>query len=399
MSSRPPRPATLALHAPKRARTIGAPVAPAIISSNSFHSEFGGVGFSGAGMTKDTPAFYARWGGPTVTLLEQRLAALEGAQACVCFGSGMAAIAGLFLTQLKAGDHLVLSDVCYAGVAELARDLAERHAITISAVDTSDAEAVASAFTPRTRLVHVETPANPTWRLADIARLGEVAHRRGAKLSVDSTVATPIATRPLALGADYVVHSLSKYLVGHGDALGGAVAGGDDDIFALRKQALVHHGGVLNAHAAWLILRGLETLAARMPIHESNARRICAFLEGHSRVKRVYWPGSPSHPQHELAKRQMSNFSGMLSFCADDADALADTLSARLRLFTYTVSLGHTKSLLFYVPTEELLASSFVWSAQSNDAYRRWIGAGAFRVSVGLEDVEDLIADLEQALQ
>jgi cystathionine gamma-synthase/methionine-gamma-lyase len=253
-------------------------------------------------------------------------------------------------------------------------------------------------MTERTRLVHIETPANPTWRLADIAAIAKIARERGAKLSVDSTVATPVGTRPLSLGADFVIHSLSKYLCGHGDTLGGVVAGGEDAMFALRKGALIHHGGALDAHAAWLILRGVETFPLRMARHEENAQRVAEFLEGHRRIARVYWPGLPSHPQHALAKKQMANFSGMISFRAETSDALAEALSRKLKIFSYAVSLGHTKSLIFYIRTDDILQSSFAWSAQSQTAYRAWIGEGAFRVSVGLEDVNDLIADLAQAM-
>jgi cystathionine gamma-synthase len=393
-----PSPFTAALHAPKRDRSVGAPVAPAIVPSNSFYTEMGGVGFSGVDMTADMPAFYARWGGPTVSLLEQRLAALEGAEAGLCFASGIGAIAGLFFSCLQTGDHLVMTDTCYPGAAELARDLAARHGVLVTGVDTSDLDAVAAALTPRTRLVHIESPANPIYRLADIAAIAKLAHAGGAKLAVDSTVATPIGTRPLSLGADFVVHSLTKYACGHGDALGGAVLGGRDEMFAMRKGALVHQGAAMSAFTAWLILRGIETLPLRMARHQDNARRVATYLESHPRVERVYWPGLESHPQHELARRQMANFSGMLSFRAKNPEPLAHALSSKLKLISYAVSLGHTKSLLVYIPTDSLLKTSFVWGEPNARAYRDWIGEGAFRVSVGLEDPDELIADLEQAM-
>lgn len=215
---------------------------------------------------------------------------------------------------------------------------------------------------------------------------------------MDSTVATPIGTRPLSLGADFVVHSLSKYLCGHGDALGGAVAGGAEDMLALRRSMLVHHGASLDARAAWRILRGVETRPLRMRQHEANARRMAAYLEECARVTHVYWPGAPSHPQHDLAKRQMTNFSGMLSFRAERPDELARALSSGLQLFSYAVSLGHTRSLIFYIPSEDILRSSFAWSNESRAAYRGWAGEGLFRVSAGIEDPDDLIADLRRVL-
>jgi cystathionine gamma-synthase/methionine-gamma-lyase len=211
-------------------------------------------------------------------------------------------------------------------------------------------------------------------------------------------MATPIATQPLALGADYVAHSLTKYACGHGDALGGAVIGRREAMGELRRSSLIHLGGALNPMAAWLILRGLETLPLRMAAHQRGALAVSAFLEGHSRIKRVLYPGLASHPQHELARRQMRNFSGMVSFTADDAPALARRFGDRLKLVAYAVSLGKTRSLLFYIPAEDLVSGSFRLDPQAAGRYRDWTGEGTFRLSVGIEDAEDLIADLDQAL-
>jgi cystathionine beta-lyase/cystathionine gamma-synthase len=195
------------------------------------------------------------------------------------------------------------------------------------------------------------------------------------------------------------VHSLTKYIGGHGDALGGAVIGRHDRIATLRKGSLIHLGGSLSPFAAWLILRGLETLAPRMAMHEANARRVEAFLADHPKVRSVLWPGSSRHPQHELAQRQMRNFSGLLAFSAtNDGRALARQLAERLRVVSYAVSLGKTKSLLFYIPTEDILRSSFHLEGEGARSYQGWAADGVFRVSVGLEDSDDIIADLEQAL-
>lgn len=393
------RPATLAIHAAAPPREAGSPVTPPLVAATSFHTDPDAVGFSAQDLGGSTPHFYTRWGNPTVALLEQRLAALEGGEAGLAFASGMAAAAGLFLHRLKPGAHLLLSDVCYAGVAEFALDTLARYGVAVSSVDMSDLDAVAAAMRPQTRLLHAEVPANPILRLADIAALAGIAHRGGAELSVDSTMATPIATRPLDLGADWVIHSLTKYACGHGDALGGAVIGRAAAVDALRKEALIHYGGAISPFAAWLILRGLETLPARMALHESNARAVAQFLEAHPGIDKVYWPGLESHPQHALARRQMRNFSGMVSFTAPQDRALARRLAERLRVVTYAVSLGKTQSLLFHIPSEDILRSSFRLEGAQAEAYRAWTGSGTFRLSVGLEDSADLIEDLARALE
>jgi cystathionine gamma-synthase/methionine-gamma-lyase len=392
------KPATLALHAGQPAPVPGQPVSPSLIAATSFYSLPDAVGFSATDLTDAAPPIYTRWGNPTLSLLEHRLAALEGGEAAVVFASGMAALAALFLNKLHAGGHLVLSNVCYAGLAELVHDLLARYGVSATAVDTSDPQQVAHALRPETRLVHIETPGNPIVRLADIRAIAAIVHAHGTELSVDSTMATPIATKPLDLGADYVVHSLTKYACGHGDALGGAVIGATAATSALRRESLIHLGGAMSPFAAWLILRGLETLPARMALHQSNAAKVTAFLEGHERVRHVYWPGAASHPQHELAKRQMHNFSGMVAFSAEDGPALARQLAGRLSVFSYAVSLGKTQSLIFYIPTDDILRTSFHLHGRAEADYRDWTGDGTFRVSVGLEDAEDLIADLAQAL-
>lgn len=394
-----PRDATIALHAGESHRTVGAPVSPPLALATSFFTHPDVVGFSANDLTEAAPHFYTRWSNPTLELLEARLAELDGGEAAVTFASGMAAISGLFFDRLSAGDHLVLSNVCYAGVAELAHDILPKHGVAVTAVDTSDVEAVAAAMRPTTRLVHVETPANPILRLTDVAAIAEVAHAAGAEFSVDSTIATPLGTKPLGLGADFVVHSLTKYLGGHGDALGGVVIGRAERMAQLRKRSLIHLGGALAPSAAWLILRGMETLVPRMALHQENARRVEAFLADHPGVRSVYWPGSVRHPQHELAIRQMRNFSGLLAFATDGSGIeLARRLAERLRVFSYAVSLGKTRSLLFYIPTEDILRSSFRLEGEEARKYREWTGDGAFRVSVGLEDADDLIEDLARAL-
>jgi methionine-gamma-lyase len=298
----------------------------------------------------------------------------------------------------------VVSDVAYAAVAEATNELFPGLGINITKVDTSDLEALAAAVrppavTPGTKLVYIETPCNPLLRLTDIKAVAEIAHSAGARLAVDSTFATPIATKPLALGADFVVHSLTKYLGGHGDALGGALLGRAADLTPLRKKTSIRLGGTLSPFNAWLIMRGLATLPLRMRAHEENALKVAGYLESNPRVKRVIYPGLPSHPQHELAKRQMKNFSGMVTFQVENGQETARRLAEKLRIIHYAVSLGHHRSLIFYLHSEDLLASSFKFASQKQlDSWKVFAGEGIFRLSVGLEDAGDLIADLEQAL-
>lgn len=392
---------TLVLHAGTSDRTLGSPVSQSIVPSTSFHSAPGAVGFSAADLTDATPHFYTRWANPTVDLLEDRLSELEGGSGAVSYASGMAAISALFLAKLNAGDHLVMSNICYAGAAELALEILPRYGIAVSMVDTSDTQAILTALRPGlTKLVHIETPANPILRLSDIEVIAQIAHQAGAELSVDSTIATPIATKPIKLGADYVIHSLTKYICGHGDVLGGVIVVRDgNNLRDLRQGALVHHGAALNPFAAWLIARGLETLPLRMRAHEGNARSVAEFLQSHSKVSDVHWPGLPTHPQAKLAHKQMQNFSGLLSFTVKSGGAvLASQFAEKLKIFSYAVSLGKTKSLLYYIPTNDLLRTSFKLSTMEEDRYRALAGDGVFRLSVGLEHATDLISDLSQVL-
>ena len=392
-------PATLALHAGEKGRGEGAPVSTVPVLSTSFHTTPGAIGFSANDLQQDAPHFYTRWSNPTLEVLETRLAALDGGEAALSFASGMAAIAALFLDRLSAGDHLVLANVCYAGVAELAHDILPAKDISVTTVDASDPAAVEAALRPETKLVHVETPSNPILRVADVETIARIAHAAGAELSVDATIATPLGLRPLALGADYVVHSLTKYICGHGDALGGAVIGKADDIARLRRGALIHFGGALSPFSAFLILRGLETLDARMRVHEANAHRLSTWLEAHPKVSRVLWPGLASHPQHALAARQMTNFSGLVSFSLKEGSpAAAARLAEELKVISYAVSLGKTKSLIFYIPSDDIVRSSFHLEGRAAADYRAVAGEGVFRFSVGIEAADDLIADLDVAL-
>ncbi|MCX6044529.1 MAG: PLP-dependent aspartate aminotransferase family protein [Chloroflexi bacterium] len=388
---------TKAIHAGERPDPTTGASAPNLVMSTTFLAD-PEANFSVEGLEADAPYFYTRWGNPTVHQLEQKLCALEGAEAAVAFGSGMAAISALFFHLLRSGDHLVISDVTYAAAAEMANDLLPGLGIQITKVDMSDLDAVAAALTPQTKLVYAETPCNPILRLTDIHAVAELAHSVGAVLAVDSTFATPIGTRPLTLGADFVLHSLTKYIGGHGDALGGALLGGASEIEKMRQKVAIRTGGILSPFNAWLIMRGMATLPLRMRAHEENALQVANFLEKHAKIKRVIYPGLPSHPQFALAQRQMKNFSGMLTFQVADGPAMARQLAERLKVFHYAVSLGHHRSLLFYMPTADLQASSFRLPPKQFASLQAYAGEGIFRVSIGIEDAEDLCADLAQAL-
>lgn len=392
---------TLAIHAGAEPdEETGALTVPLHMSTTFKLPGFGPQLFDALMMeSEDAPYVYARWGNPTTRALEDRLAALEGAEAALATATGMAAVAAVVFTFLSSGDHMVASEVCYAGSVELFGQHLPRLGIPVSLVDTSDVGQVRAALRPETRLIYVETPANPILRIADVAALAELAHEAGALLVVDSTFAGPTLQRPLALGADYVVHSLTKYLNGHGDALGGVVLGPRTGVHRIRKEMLVHLGGAMSPFNAWLILRGLATLSLRMERHSQNALQVARFLEEHPRVKRVIYPGLESHPHYTLARRQMSGSGGMLTFQLKGGLGAAITLAEKIRLFKYASSLGHPHSLLFYYPTDMYVdAVSYLADAQKA-RIRGWMGEGIVRASIGLENAQDLIVDLDQALR
>jgi methionine-gamma-lyase len=387
---------TAAVHAGHPPNPVTGASAPDLVMSTTFVID-SDIAFSADEITDETPFVYSRWGNPTVRQLEEKLTALEGAEDTVAFASGMAAIAALFLHCLKSGDHVIMSDITYAAASELANDRWPHLGIQITRVDTSDAENVRKAFRPNTRLVYLESPANPLLRLTDVATVVTMAHEAGASVAVDSTFATPVGFRPAELGADFVVQSLTKYICGHGDAIGGSISGKRDELVKLRSLA-IHMGGILSPFNAWLIMRGAATLPVRMQAHEAGALEVATHLQEHPKIKRVIYPGLPSHPQYELAKRQLANFSGMVTFQVTDGPAAAKLLSERLQVVHYAVSLGHHRSLVCFLPTADLLRTSFHLTPEQEASYRVYAGDGVFRLSVGLEDPADLIADIDQAL-
>lgn len=385
---------TTAVHGGERPDPNTGASSPNIVMSSTYVVDEP-AGFSAHDLNEDSPFLYTRWANPTVDVLERKIAALEGAETCACFASGMAAAAAIMMTELSAGDRFVVSDVSYAGVAELARDTLPRWGVEVVTVDTSNIDAGRDAITPNTKLVHLETPANPIMRLTDIAAVCEIAHAAGARVSADSTFSTPLVTRPIEHGVDYVMYSATKYLGGHGDAMGGAVAGSRELISAMRTEATVHYGGIMSPFNAWLIARGMSTLPLRMQAHSETATALAEWLEGRKGVTRVMYPGLKSHPQHELASRQMAMSSGMLTFQVGDEkteNVIAEKMMSDLQVANYAVSLGHHRTLVFWMDTAGLMETSFRLQGSALESYRAFAGDGIFRVSVGIEDAEDLIA-------
>ncbi len=391
---------TRAIHVGEGVDEVTRASSPNLVMSATFSPDQV-AGFSALNRSGYEGYTYARVSNPTVDQLAVKIAALECAPAALCFASGMAASHALLAGRLSSGDHLVISDTNYVGTAELVRDSLPRWGIEVSLVDTSDLNEIETALTPRTKMVWIETPANPIMRLSDIEAISGLAHDLGVRdVVVDSTFATPAATRPMELGADFVMHSLTKYLGGHGDAMGGAVVGRTEDLDALNLEAMVHYGGVLSPFNAWLISRGLATFPLRMAAHEETAIQVADFLQAHPAVVRVHYPGLKSHPQHALAQRQMRNYSGMMTFqTREPGQAIAKRMIEKLRVVHYAVSLGHHRSLVYWIPTDMLMDSTFRLGPNAEARYRTFAGDGVFRFSVGIEDADDICADLDSVLQ
>lgn len=334
---------------------------------------------------------YTRTTSANQIYLQQRLASLENGEDCVVLASGVAALAGVFFSFLGQDSHVICTDVSYIAVYRLLNEyLPEKYGVEVSLVDTTDIDAIQKAVRPNTKLIHIETPGNPTTRVSDIARIADIAHQAGALLSVDSTFASPYLQRPLDLGADLVVHSLTKYINGHGDAMGGAVIGKKELIDKIKMEAMVNVGGVISPFNAWLIMRGVITLPLRMKQHSESAQKVAEFLESSPAVTFVAYPGLESHPQHDIAKKQMSLYSGVLSFGIKGDVALNNKFVNSLKLIISAVSLGHDESLIVYTgPDDERIG-------YYPETFRKH---GFHRLSVGLESANDLIADLKQAFK
>ena len=333
---------------------------------------------------------YARTQNPTRAALEQNVAAMEAGRAGFAFASGMAAIDAV-VSQLSAGDHVVVTDNTYGGTYRLFERIVRRSRIDFTYVDTSDAAAVGRAMRPETKLLFVETPTNPVMAITDIGEMARIARDRGVRLVVDNTFASPCLQQPIALGADLVVHSTTKYLNGHSDSVGGVVVAHRDDDIEWLGFVQNAAGAILSPFDSWLVLRGTKTLAVRMAEHNRNGQALAEYLARHPRVRKVHYPGLPDHPQHALAARQMRGFGGMLAFELGSLEA-ARTLLNGVRLMSLAESLGGVETLISH-PATMTHASVPVERRVSLG-----ITDGLVRISAGIEDIADLLEDLEQAL-
>ncbi|MFJ2443255.1 MULTISPECIES: cystathionine gamma-synthase [unclassified Streptomyces] len=372
---------TLAIHAGNTADPLTGAVVPPIYQVSTYKQD--GVGGLRGGYE------YSRSANPTRTALEENLAALEGGRRGLAFASGLAAEDCLLRTLLAPGDHVVIPNDAYGGTFRLFAKVFSRWNIDFSVADTSDPAAVRAALTPRTKAIWVETPSNPLLGITDIAGLAGIARTAGVKLVVDNTFASPYLQQPLALGADVVVHSTTKYMGGHSDVVGGALVVDDLEL----AEELAYHQNAMGAIAgpfdAWLVLRGIKTLAVRMDRHSENATRIAEMLTQHPRVSKVLYPGLPDHPGHQVAAKQMKAFGGMISFQVTDGEEAAVEVCDRTKIFTLGESLGGVESLIEH-PGRMTHASAAGSPLE--------VPADLIRLSVGIESVDDLLADLKQAL-
>ena len=380
-SDKKPGFSTISIHAGQEPDpSTGAVTVPIFATSTYVQQELG----------KNKGYEYARVSNPTRTRLENNLAALEGGVASRVFASGMAAITAM-CTMLRAGDHIICSHNVYGGVPRLFNQILAHYGLEFSYVDTTDAGAVEKAIRRNTKFAYVETPTNPLMAVSDIAAIARVCHRRDVELVVDNTFMSPYFQRPLALGADMVVHSTTKFLNGHSDGLGGVIICTTAE--QAEKLAFVQKstGAILSPFECWLVLRGVKTLAVRMEQHDKNGRAVAAFLNQHRKVEKVYYPGLPGHAQHELAKRQMTGFGSMINLETGSLKN-AKRMLAKVRVCSLGESLGGVETLISHPAT--------MTHAALGEKGRKTIGItdGMVRISVGIEDVEDIIEDLDKAL-
>lgn len=387
-----PRPgfSTLSVHAGE-AREGPAPLEAPLVLSSAF--ALGSAEQAAAAFRGESEAYvYGRWGNPSVEQLEAKLAALEGADGAVATASGMAAVAGALLASLGAGDHAVAPLACYGESSRLLRERLPGFGIETTLVDATDVEAYRGALRSETRLLYAESPANPTLQVTDLAALAELARERGLVLVVDNTFATPYCQHPLELGADLVVHSLTKALGGHGDAIGGAVCGARERVERVRELVVKGFGGVLAPFNAFLIARGVRSLGLRQARACASALELARHLEQHPAVAAVHYPGLASHSGHRVAARQMHAFGSLVAFELKGGLEAGRRVLDRVHVISHAVSLGDVRSLITH-------PASTTASTMSPELRRRaGIGDGLLRLSVGIEDVEDLMRDLDSAL-
>lgn len=341
---------------------------------------------------KDKGFDYTRASNPTRQVLEANLAAIEDGKFGTCYASGMAAVDSC-LKLLNAGDHVVCSDDVYGGVSRLFNKVASRYELDFTYVDTSRPETVRQAIRPETKMLWVETPTNPLLKVTDLEAMAAIAKENGLFFGVDSTFATPVFLRPLEFGADIVMHSTTKYLSGHNQIIGGIVITNRDDIHDELKFIQKTIGAVPSPFDCWLALLGVKTLHLRMRRHAASAQAVAEYLEGHPKVARVIYPGLPSHPQHEVAKSQMSGFSGMITFDLKGGTEAGKTLMNNVKLCGLAESLGAVETMITHPATMTHA------EVPAEDRHARGLTDGLVRLSVGIEDVEDILADLEQALE
>lgn len=334
---------------------------------------------------------YTRNGGTNQKYLQERLASLEGGEDCVVLGSGVAALSGLFFALLNKGNHVIFSSVTYIAVYRLLNELFNnKFGIETTLVDTTDPANVAAAIRPNTKLIHIETPGNPTLMISDIAAIAEIAHKHGILLSVDNTFASPFNQRPLELGADFSIESLTKYINGHGDAMGGAIIGKTEYLDIIRSNSQVNLGGVISPFNAWLIMRGSVTLPLRMRQHNANAMAVAEWLAAQPGVSFVAYPGLKDDPGHAVAAKQMSpGYGGVLSFGLKADHDTHNKFVSRLEVITSAVSLGHDESLIVFLGEND--ERQYLFPERFHN--------GFFRFSLGIEDTEDIIYDLARALK
>ena len=334
---------------------------------------------------------YTRNGGSNQKYLQDKLASLEGGEDCIVLASGVAALSGLFFALLESGDHVIFSSVTYIAVYRLLNELFNnKFHVETTIVDTSDLDAVRAAIRPNTKLIHIETPGNPTLTISDIRAIADIAHENGALLSVDNTFASPFNQRPIELGADFTIESLTKYINGHGDAMGGAIIGKKEHLDVIRAQSQINLGGTISPFNAWLIMRGSVTLPLRMRQHNENALKVAKWLEAQPCVSFVAYPGLESHKGHEIAAQQMApGFGGVLSFGLKADHDTHNKFVSYLKIITSAVSLGHDESLIVFLGEND----------ERQYLYPEEFHNGFFRMSVGIEDIEDIIEDLRQALE
>jgi methionine-gamma-lyase len=391
MAEKQPGIHTLAIHAGETPDPTTGALVPPIVLGNTFHlgtAENGAAVFAG----EKEGYVYSRWGNPTVATLERKVAALENAEAALASASGMAAIATSVLHFVRAGDHIVSAKAIYPSTFHLFDTQLRGLGIETTFVDATDPQNVARALKTKTKLVYLETPGNPLLSLCDLQTMAQIAQDAHAVTICDNTFATPYNQRPLDLGIDVVVHSATKYLCGHGDAVGGIIAGKNDFISECSVETLRYYGAVLSPFNAYMILRGIATFPLRLARHNENATTVADCLEQHPKVERVFYPGLPSHPQHALAKKQMSGFGGMVCFELKGGVEAGARLMNSVRLCALATSLGDARSLISHpASTSHVVLSREARLAQG-------VTDGLVRLSVGLEDVEDIVADLEGGL-